>query len=31
VCESFACRLPVNGPDDLRAQLDAVLATRRAE
>jgi uncharacterized protein len=31
VCESFACRLPVNAPDDLRAQLDAVLATRRAE
>jgi uncharacterized protein len=31
VCESFACRRPVNAPDDLRAQLDAVLATRRAE
>ncbi len=31
VCESFACHLPVNARDDLRAQLDAVLATRRAE
>jgi uncharacterized protein len=28
VCESFACRRPVNAPDDLRAQLDAVLAAR---
>jgi uncharacterized protein YyaL (SSP411 family) len=29
VCEHYACRLPVTGTQALRAEIDAVLATRR--
>jgi uncharacterized protein YyaL (SSP411 family) len=28
VCERFACRLPVTTPEDLRAEIDAALASR---
>jgi uncharacterized protein YyaL (SSP411 family) len=30
VCEHFACRRPVTTPEDLREEIDAALAARRA-
>jgi uncharacterized protein YyaL (SSP411 family) len=30
VCEHYACRQPVTSAEELRAQLDAVLASRQA-